>query len=293
MRMHDGQLDVGAGLVRALVAAQFPWWANLPVTPQRSTGTVNAIFRLGDDLAVRLPLTAGGSADLTRERRVLRELRSVATLEIPEPVATGRPADGYPLPWAVYRWIAGQPYADDLVDDEAGAARGLGRFVTALRAHPIGAAPRAGRRPLLELDSGTRAAIEAAAPEIDVPAALASWERALEAPVWDGASTWIHADLLRPNILVDRGRVRAIIDFGIAGAGDPAHDVIAAWTVFGHVGRAAYREALAVDDGTWRRARGIALHQAALIIPYYRVTNPGFAASAIRTIEEILADDRR
>jgi len=101
---------------------------------------------------------------------------------------------------------------------------------------------------------------------------------------------WIHADLLRPNLLVAGGRIRAVIDFGGAGAGDPATDVIPAWAVFGPAGRAAFREALDVDDGTWRRARGIALHQAAALIPYYAVSNPAFAALGRRTVEQVIAD---
>ena len=101
---------------------------------------------------------------------------------------------------------------------------------------------------------------------------------------------WIHADLLRPNLLIVGGRLSAVIDFGSAGAGDPAADVIAAWSVFGPAGRGTFRRCLDVDDGTWHRARGYALHQAAMIIPYYPETNPGFVALAKRTVGEVLAD---
>jgi aminoglycoside phosphotransferase (APT) family kinase protein len=129
----------------------------------------------------------------------------------------------------------------------------------------------------------------AARDAIDARAAAAAWERALRAPAWDGAPVWIHADLLRPNLLVHGGRLRAVIDFGAVGAGDPAADVIAAWSVFGRDGRAVFRAALDVGDGVWERARGYALHQALLIIPYYAATNPGFAALAERTVREVLA----
>ena len=110
------------------------------------------------------------------------------------------------------------------------------------------------------------------------------------APVWKGKPVWVHTDLLRPNVLVHGGRLCAVIDFGGAGVGDPAADVIAAWSVFGNTGRRVFRDALDVDDGTWNRARGFALHQAAMIIPYYGETNPEFVALAKRTIEEVLAD---
>jgi len=183
-----------------------------------------------------------------------------------------------------------QPYADELVQDERQAAGDLARFVTELRQIPAAGAPRTGRRPLRELYDGTWAAIESAGDVIDRHAALAAWEHALTAPAWDGTPVWIHADLLRPNLLVADGRLSAVIDFGGAGAGDPAADVIAAWSVFGPAGREAFRAALDVDDGTWNRARGYALHQAALIIPYYAQTNPGFVALAKRTVEQVLAD---
>ena len=140
------------------------------------------------------------------------------------------------------------------------------------------------------LDAMTRKAIESSRDVIDRDAASAAWDRALEAPPWRGTPVWIHADLLRPNILVRSGRICAVIDFGGVGVGDPAADVIAAWSVFNDVGRKTFRAELDVDDDTWERARGYALHQAAQIIPYYTTTNPDFVTLAKRTIEQILGD---
>jgi aminoglycoside phosphotransferase (APT) family kinase protein len=293
MKMHDGEADIDAGLVQRLVAAQFPQFASLPVREFGSTGTVNAIYRLGDQLYARLPRVPRYVRGLEREWRWLPELAPRLTLRIPEPVALGQPTAEYPFTWAVYRWIDGRPYADPLVGDERQAAGDLARFVTELRQiPPPDGAPAAGRRPLAELDAGTRTSIAQSAGVIDVPSALAAWESALRAPAWDGRPEWIHADLLRPNLLVAGRRIRAVIDFGSAGAGDPATDVIPAWAVFGPAGRAAFRDALGVGDGTWRRARGIALHQAAALIPYYAVSNPAFAALGQRTVEEVIADFR-
>jgi aminoglycoside phosphotransferase (APT) family kinase protein len=290
VKLHDDEVEIDAELVGRLVADQFPELAGLPVRAFSSTGTVNAIYRLGDDLYARLPRVREWADGLDRERHWLPRLAPRLSLQVPEPVAAGRPGSSYPCPWAIYRWIDGQPYADALVDDEPRAAAALARFVAELRRITPAGAPQSGRQPLRELDAGTRAAITAAGDVIDRDAATAAWERALEAPVWDGAPVWIHSDLLRPNLLVRDGRLRAVIDFGAVGVGDPATDVIAAWSVFGPAGRATFRAALDVDDGTWERARGIALHQAALIIPYYTETNPGFAAMARRTVEELLAD---
>jgi len=206
-------------------------------------------------------------------------------------VAKGRPASSYPFPWAIYRWIDGLPYADELVDDERQAARDLARFVIELRGvDPVVGAPRAGRGPLRERDAVTREAIESARGVIDSAPVIAAWERVLEAPVWAGTPVWIHADLLRPNVLVHHGRLCGVIDFGSAGVGDPAADLVAAWSVFGQAGREVFRETLDADDGAWARARGFALTQAVMIIPYYGETNPRFVALARRTVEEILAD---
>jgi aminoglycoside phosphotransferase (APT) family kinase protein len=255
-----------------------------------TTGTVNAIYRLGDHLCARLPRVQRYADDLEHEGRWLPSLAPRLPLPIPEPVATGHPVSEYPFPWAVYRWIDGQPYADDLVADERQAARDLARFVAGLRAADPAAALYAGRRPLRELDAATRAAIESSRDVIDGGTAIAAWERALQAPAWERTPVWIHADLLRPNLVVDGGRLCAVIDFGSAGIGDPAADVIAAWSVFGPAGREAFRGALGVDEGTWNRARGYALHQAAMIIPYYPETNPAFAALAKRIVAQVLAD---
>ena len=296
MTMHADEVDIDAELVGWLVAEQFPELADLPITAFRSMGTVNAIYRIGDHLYARLPRMKEWAPDLHREWHWLPQLAPHLSLRVPEPVGMGHPTSSYPFSWAIYGWIDGQPYADELVDDERQAARDLAQFVAELRtmdpvvAAPHVEAPRTGRKPLRQLDAVTREAIESARGVIDGDATTAAWERALDARAWKGTPVWIHTDLLRPNLLVHDGRLAAVIDFGGVGLGDPAADVIAAWSVFSHTGRAVFRDALDVDDATWNRSRGFALHQAAMIIPYYAETNPRLAAMAKRTIEEVLAD---
>jgi aminoglycoside phosphotransferase (APT) family kinase protein len=290
MTMHEDEVAIDAELVGRLVAGQFPRLADLPISAVHSTGTVNAIYRLGSELCARLPRLREWEEGLEHEWDWLPRLAGHLSLRIPEPVAKGHPAGSFPFAWAIYRWIDGQPYVDGLVDDERQAADDLAQFVMELRSiDPVGAPP-GGRRPLSELDAPTLAAIESARDVIDRDATIAAWELALDAPTWDGTSVWIHTDLLRPNLLVDGGRLCAVIDFGGVGVGDPAADVGPAWSVFGAAGRRTFRDALDVDDGTWNRARGFALHQAAMIIPYYPETNPGFVAMARRTVEQVLAD---
>lgn len=290
MKLHEGEVNVDLALVRRLVAAQFPQFTDLPIRAVKSAGTVNAIHRLGDHLCVRLPRLPKWAKDLDKELRWLSKLAPCVSLCIPEPLAKGRPTSEFPFTWAIYRWIDGRPYRDDRVHDECKAAKDLAQFVAELRRVDPRGAPRGGRRPLRELDAVTRAAIESSRDAIDSYAAAAAWESALQTPAWDGMPVWIHTDLLRPNLLVDSGRLAAVIDFGGVGVGDPAADLIPAWSVFGHTGRAVFRQALDIGDGAWSRARGYALHQALLIIPYYAETNPEFAAMAKRTVDEVLAD---
>lgn len=290
MMMHDDEVSIDSQLVSRLLADQFPEAARLSIREVRSTGTVNAVYRIGDHLAARLPRVERWAGDLVRELRWLPELSSHLTVAIPRPVFAGAATDYYGMPWAVYEWLAGTPYADDTIDDEGNAALALAGFVSELRQASPAGAPAAGRRPLRELDAGTRDAIRASGSMIDSPAAMRVWDVAVDSPEWEGTPVWIHTDLLRPNLLAHAGRLSAVIDWGGAGVGDPAADVIAAWSVFGASGRRVFRTELGVDDAIWNRARGYALHQAAAIIPYYRVTNPAFVTMATRTIREILSE---
>jgi aminoglycoside phosphotransferase (APT) family kinase protein len=156
-KMHAGEVPIDAELVGCLISEQFPRWAGLPISAVPSTGTVNTIYRIGDRLCARLPRVQEWAEDLDREWTWLPGLAPRLSLQIPEPIAKGSPTGSYPFPWAIYGWIEGEPYSDDLVDDEEGAARDLARFVSELRrVGPATGAPRAARPPLRELDAETR-----------------------------------------------------------------------------------------------------------------------------------------
>ena len=289
--MHRDEVEVSARLVRRLLASQCPHLADLPVTRVHSTGTVNAIYRLGEELCVRLPRVQGWAADLDTELAWLPRLAPVLPLDVPHPVHEGEPDQGFPFRWAVYEWLPGATFDEDALDDLGAAAGALSGFVHALRRVDTNGAPRCRRsRPLEPLDPEVRAAIAAIADTVNVDAVTTAWEASLRGRQSDASTMWCHGDLLRPNVLIREGRVSAVLDFGSAGVGDPAVDVIPAWAIFGKAGRHLFRAALEVDDATWLRARGLALHQALMIIPYYRDTNPGFVASARRTVEQVLAD---
>ncbi len=294
MKLHDDEVDIDTDLVRRLVAEQFPHLNDLPVTEFSSTGTVNAIYLLGDELCVRLPRVQRWAGGLERECKWLPLLAPSLTLQVPEPVVKGLPTSYYPFVWAIFRWIDGETYAPDRVDDERRAAADLAQFVAELRRNDLppidDETPYGGRPSLAEQDAAVRAWIAQAGDLIDGPAVTAAWEDALGGPAWDGTYAWIHSDLVPPNLLVRDGRLRAVIDFGATGLGDPATDLNPAWSVFGQVGRTLFRDLVGADDDTWRRGRGIAIIQAAGLVPYYVVTNPAYSALGRRMFREILAD---
>ncbi|WP_171165180.1 aminoglycoside phosphotransferase family protein [Streptomyces sp. I05A-00742] len=293
---RPGPHTVDEDLVRRLVAGQFPQWADLAVKRFPSDGTVNAMFRLGDDLAVRLPLVKGGAEDVAMEQEWLPRLAARLPTAVPEVLGAGVPAEGYPWPWSVHRWLAGGNPREGALDEPLLLAGDLAAFVAAMRSITLPDAPRAHRGgPVASLDAETRSAIEElrGIPEegVDCDAVTAVWEDALRAPGGDGPPVWLHADLMPGNLLVDGGRLTAVIDFGCMGVGDPACDLFPAWNLLPPDAREVFREALGVDDATWRRGRGRTLSQALIALPYYRRTNPAMARNARHVIRAVLGED--
>lgn len=297
-KMHADEVDIDASLVRRLLVAQFPQWAELPITPVLSSGTDNAMYRLGDELAVRLPRIYWAIDDT--EREWLPRLAPHLPLPIPVTVATGEPGEGYPWRWSVCRWLEGENPSIERLADPCQVARDLARFIVALRAiDPTGgpgAEPGGRGAPLATRDADTRDSIASlrgilSAEEID--GVTAAWDEALRAPEWDGPPVWIHGDLQAGNLLVQEGRLSAVIDFGCLSVGDPACELQVAWNFFSGASREAFRAALGDDDATWARGRGWALSVALIALPYYVNTSPTIAAQSRRTIAEVLADARR
>jgi aminoglycoside phosphotransferase (APT) family kinase protein len=282
--MHADELPIEIPLVRRLLEEQFPEWAALPLGRVASTGTDNALYRLGDDLVVRLPRIEWATGGIEKDFRWLPILAPQLPVAIPTPLARGRPGAAFPWEWGVYSWLAGENPARG--SGGAELARDLAGFVRALRKIDGSGAPPSRRgKPLATQDERARQALA------EVPEAAEAWETALAAPEWEGGPVWLHADLLPGNLLLRRdGRLGAVIDFAVAGVGDPACDLIPAWSVLSGEARQIFRSEAGLDDDTWARGRGWALSLGLVALPYYRETNPGFAAVARHVIDEVLAE---
>lgn len=274
--MHDDEVDVNHQLVAELVASQHHELADLQLTVVEPWGTDNAIWRLGEDLVVRLPRIPSASGQVERDATWLPVLAPSLPRPIPEPIAIGEPQAGYPFRWAIHRWIPGE--AATLAGQAAPEtfARDLAAFVESLQAVPSTDAPPARNRarPLHHYDAETRRAIESASHLIDADAATEVWEQAVAATPHRGPAVWVHGDL-EGNCLLADGDLSGIVDWGSVCAGDPAVDVQVAWSpLFTERSRAVFLDALGADEASVARSRGAAIHQACAALPYYLHTYP-------------------
>jgi aminoglycoside phosphotransferase (APT) family kinase protein len=295
MSLHDDEVASTPELVHRLVADQFPQWTDLPVTPGPAGGTDHHLFRLGDELLVRMPKVGWAQDQAVSDARWLPRLAPHVPLRLPAPEAVGEPGQGFPFRWSVTPWLAGaSPAVGEL---GTGAARQLGEFVGALRSVSTEGGPVATGTsrgvPLARLDDAVRNAVAESGNRIDGPAATKVWELALDArPA--AQATWIHGDLAPGNLLADGGRLTAVIDWGATGVGDPAADLIAAWTQFRgeqrDVFRAVATDGLSDPDDAWARGRGWMLVQAVIALPYYWDRWPEFALVCQERVVAVLAD---
>jgi aminoglycoside phosphotransferase (APT) family kinase protein len=293
--MHADEVGVDIDLVHSLLAQQTPDWAGLPLTRVPTWGTDHVIFRLGDDLSVRLPKIGWAASQGDRERRWLPVIAAQVAVEVPVPLFVGQPQGDYPYPWYVSPWLAGenpQPGGDLnlLAGDLAAFVGDLHRIDTTGAPRP-GPAERGG--PLLGADAATREPAERLRGQTDVDGLLAAWQAGVQAPGWQGPPRWVHGDLMDGNLLVRAGRLVAVIDWGGCKAGDPAIDLIAAWSLFDEPGREILRDRLTfVDEPMWLRGRAWAVSAAVQALPYYRDTNPDIVARSWRAVNAVLTDLR-
>jgi aminoglycoside phosphotransferase (APT) family kinase protein len=287
---------IDAGLARRLVAAQFPQWAHLPVRPVELDGWDNRTFRLGSELSLRLPSAESYAPQVDKEQAWLPRLAPHLPLPIPTPVARGEPGEGYPYPWSVYRWLEGQPASATAAVDAVALARSVAAFLAALQRVPAAGGPEPGPHnffrggPLSTYAEETERAIAALGSEVAGGVLRRVFDDALAAR-WAGEPVWVHGDVAAGNLLLRDGGLAAVIDFGSSAVGDPACDVVIAWTLFSGASRAAFRSGLAVDPATWSRGRGWALWKALITLVGDLERDDTVAAAATRAVVHAVVAD--
>ena len=282
-------------LVRKLIATQFPQWADLPIKPIEFGGWDNRTFHLGEQMSVRLPSGAEYAPQVEKEHRWLPKLAPFLPLAIPVPLAMGKPAEGYPWHWSVYKWLEGETATIERITDLCQFATTLAQFLIALQQIDTTGAPKAGPHnflrggPLAMYDAETRKAIKTLGNKIDSKIVTQMWDTAL-ASTWQGPPVWVHGDIDPRNLLVKNGQLCAVIDFGSIAVGDPACDLVISWTFFTKESRKTFRAALDYDNGTWARSRGWALWKALYVCTKEINTRPLEVEKSWRIIDEVIAD---
>lgn len=306
--LHDDEIPIDIDLVRTLVDGQFPQYAGLPIARLGASGSTNALFRLGDDLLIRLPRQPGGTAAIDKEHHWLPVVRHQLPIDVPEIVAVGEPDASFGERWSIVRWLAGQlpkscnPGEPATVERSA-LARDLADFILALRAVDVPEAaindPRLRSyrgRPLTEFDKSTQRTIHhcrsISGLDLDFDAALALWTDAQSLPGASeaGPDRWYHSDLVAENLLLTDGRLSSVLDFGGLSVGDPTIDLHGAWEILDTPARAVFKHRLGVDDAEWLRGRAWALAIALGAFSYYWKTMPGRCADRLAMARSVLAD---
>ncbi|MFF1723273.1 aminoglycoside phosphotransferase family protein [Streptomyces sviceus] len=292
--MHDDQVDVTTDIVASLIREQFPRWSGKEIRLVSSTGTVHAIFRIGNELSARFPLRLADAAEtlavLEQEAQASAELAQVSRFPVPEPVALGKPGAGYPMPWSVQTWLPGTIAFDADPSGSDAFAEDLADFIAALR----GAETRGrvfngeNRGGVLTRHDGWMAkCFQESEGLLDVPRLRRTWGRFRELPR-TGADVMSHGDLIPGNVLVTGNRLGGVLDTGGFGPADPALDLVSAWHLLESGPRQVLRQTLRCDDLEWERGKAWAFEQAMGLVWYYLESNPTMSSMGRRTLDRIL-----
>jgi aminoglycoside phosphotransferase (APT) family kinase protein len=291
----DGRAGIDAILVRRLIAAQFPRWSELAVTPVEVDGWDNSTYRLGEEMSVRLPTAVGYVPAVAKENEWIPRLALELPVAVPPILGRGEPGEGYPYPWLIRGWLEGETADRGYIENMLDFAVSVAKFILALQRCDTTAAPMAGRHSwfrgasLMHYDEETRRCLALLAGTIDTTTARAVWKAAVAAQ-WTGPPVWFHGDIASGNLLVLDGKLAAVIDFGTAGVGDPSCDLVIAWTMFSGASREAFRRAVAQDTATWARARGWALWKVLLVLADATTNDHSHVAISHHVLTDILID---
>jgi len=295
--MHRNQLRVPLEVVCDLVLSQFPQWAELAITQVESEGTVNAIFRVGDELVARFPLQSGNADEILQglrsEAEAARELLENTSFPVPKPVAIGEPGMGYPLAWSVYTWLPGTTATHEDVSTSADFASDLAAFIEEVRGINVRGRTFTGNGrggDLQSHDEWIDLCLERSGQLVDVRRLREIWKSLRELPR-ESPDVMTHGDIVPGNVLVSRGRLAGILDVGGLGPADPALDLVGAWHLLEAGPRKVLRDLLSCDPLEWERGKAWAFQQAMGAVWYYVDSNPAMSRMGQRTIDRILADE--
>jgi aminoglycoside phosphotransferase (APT) family kinase protein len=283
--------------VRELVDEQFPQWRRLPIRSIASQGTVNAIFRVGDQFAARFPLAPADVASTRRrlesEAQAARELIGRTRFPTPKPVALGEPGPDYPLPWSVQTWLPGVVATDEDPGDSVAFAHDLAEFINDVRAIDTRGRTFSGEGrggDLQSHDAWMETCFGHSEHLLDIPRLRRMWTVMRSPPRGAAGDVMTHGDLIPGNVLASNGRLAGILDVGGMGPADPAVDLVSAWHLLEAGSRQVLREDLGCDDLEWERGKAWAFEQAMGAVWYYVETNPAMSRMGQRTLERIMAD---
>lgn len=291
--LHENEFEIDAELVRELLRAQMPDLAGFALRRFESSGTVNVIYRLGEDLLVRMPRAPEYVGGPEREARWMPVFARSLPIHVPKYERLGHPTSRFPSHWSILEWVEGQPADATTLDNLDQAAIDLGEFVQSLRKFPTANAPTGGNYRafgLAGVDDDFRDWLEMLPDDIDRSRVETIWETCISVDEWGMGPCWVHTDLRGDNLIARDGRLVAVIDWEGCTVGDPSADHLAAWWLFDGNSRETFRTASGATKDTWFRAMGWALFMCVAAIPYYSETNPTFAGQARRAMDEILDD---
>ncbi|MFJ7887366.1 aminoglycoside phosphotransferase family protein [Lysinibacillus xylanilyticus] len=288
-------IKIDVDLVSKLINNQFPEWSNLEIKPVKKSGNDNKTFHLGNSMSVRLPSDEEYVPQVEKEQKWLPILAKHLSTPISEPLAKGEPSGDYPHPWSVNKWLDGEIVTIENIDDPNQFANELGGFLVELQSIDVSGGPLAGEHnfyrggDIVVYDDECRDAINNNVTTFNKHSLEEIWELAL-ASKWAGEPVWVHGDIAPGNILIKNGKLRAVIDFGILGVGDPSCDAAMAWTFFDDRSRKTFKNALNFDEETWNRARGWALWKALITYDYNKQSNKAVADEQCNIINVIIND---
>ncbi|MEP3278759.1 MAG: aminoglycoside phosphotransferase family protein [Stappiaceae bacterium] len=295
--MKDDIIDIDTAMVQELIDTQFPQYSNLPLLPIDPQGWDNRTYRLGEQLSVRLPSARRYAAQVEKEQTWLPRLAPGLPFAIPAPIAKGRPSENYFYTWSIMEWIPGTMASVDQPLDFQAIANDAASFLKALHRLDASNGPLAGPHnffrggSLQTYDEETRTALADLNQKVDTGAVIEVWNAALSSQ-WDHESVWVHGDFAPSNLIVAESRLKAVIDFGGLGVGDPACDLVLTWTFLPENCRQSFRNSLALDKATWARARGWAVWKALLILTE-RSEQKFSEHPAVTVLESVLQDHRQ